>query len=140
MTTRQGAELSRRGLLPAAGGLAAAATADVAVAQTTSQPAPATSASGSASGRRKFGTLEVSNIGLGVQNMSRTYQQTILTRAEMHNIIRSAFDSGLTFYDALGRQRKWLPLVLCSVYPGNLEFVAGDGIKATPACDKAIVC
>lgn len=52
------------------------------------------------SGRRKLGTLEVSSIGLGVQNMSRTYQTTIPTRSEMHNIIRTAFDSGVTLFDA----------------------------------------
>ena len=52
-------------------------------------------------GRRKLGgTLEVSSIGLGVQNMSRTYQTTIPTRAEMINIIRTAFDHGVTLYDA----------------------------------------
>ncbi|MEH2143473.1 aldo/keto reductase [Nostoc sp.] len=50
--------------------------------------------------RRKLGTLEVSAIGLGVQNMSRTYQTTIPTRSEMFNIIRTAFDRGVTFYDA----------------------------------------
>ncbi len=52
-------------------------------------------------GRRKLGgTLEVSSIGIGVQNMSRTYQTTIPTRAEMINIIRTAFDHGVTLYDA----------------------------------------
>ena len=55
----------------------------------------------SSPGRRKLGgTLEVSSIGLGVQNMSRTYQTTIPTRAEMHNIIRTAFDHGVTLFDA----------------------------------------
>jgi aryl-alcohol dehydrogenase-like predicted oxidoreductase len=52
-------------------------------------------------GRRKLGgTLEVSSVGLGVQNMSRTYQTTIPTRAEMINIIRTAFDHGVTLFDA----------------------------------------
>ncbi|MBL7738748.1 MAG: aldo/keto reductase [Chitinophagaceae bacterium] len=51
------------------------------------------------SGRRKLGTLEVSSIGLGVQNMSRTYQTTIPSRAEMLNIIRTAFDRGITLFD-----------------------------------------
>lgn len=51
-------------------------------------------------GRRKLGTLEVSSIGLGVQNMSRTYQTTIPSRPEMHNIIRTAFDRGVTLFDA----------------------------------------
>jgi aryl-alcohol dehydrogenase-like predicted oxidoreductase len=52
-------------------------------------------------GRRKLGdTLEVSSVGLGVQNMSRTYQTTIPTRPEMINIIRKAFDQGVTLFDA----------------------------------------
>lgn len=51
-------------------------------------------------GRRKLGTLEVSSIGLGVQNMSRTYQTTIPSRPEMHKIIRTAFDRGVTLFDA----------------------------------------
>jgi aryl-alcohol dehydrogenase-like predicted oxidoreductase len=50
--------------------------------------------------RKLGGTLEVSSIGLGVQNMSRTYQTTIPTRSEMHNIIRTAFDHGVTLFDA----------------------------------------
>ncbi|WP_199321857.1 hypothetical protein [Leptolyngbya sp. FACHB-321] len=52
------------------------------------------------SNRRRLGTLEVSAVGLGVQNMSRTYQQTIPTWSEMFNLIRTAFDQGVTFYDA----------------------------------------
>lgn len=52
-------------------------------------------------GRRKLGgTLEVSSIGLGVQNMSRTYQTTIPTRPEMLRIIQAAFDHGVTLFDA----------------------------------------
>jgi len=51
-------------------------------------------------GRRKLGTLEVSCIGLGVQNMSRTYQTTIPSRPEMIHIIRKAFDRGVTLFDA----------------------------------------
>src|SRR4028119_114007 len=51
--------------------------------------------------RRKLGrTLEVSSIGLGVQNMSRKYETTIPSRTEMHNIIRTAFDRGVTLFDA----------------------------------------
>lgn len=52
-------------------------------------------------GRRKLGSLEVSSVGLGVQNMSRTYQTTIPTRSEMFNIIRTAFD------------RAWCHLLRC---------------------------
>ncbi|RZK31050.1 MAG: aldo/keto reductase, partial [Hymenobacter sp.] len=57
-------------------------------------------ASSAAPGRRKLGKLEVSSIGLGVQNMSRTYETTIPSRPEMHKIIRSAFDHGVTLFDA----------------------------------------
>lgn len=51
------------------------------------------------SGKRKLGKLEVSAIGLGVQNMSRTYQTTIPNRKEMHNIIQKAFENGVTLFD-----------------------------------------
>lgn len=51
-------------------------------------------------GRRKLGgTLEVSSIGLGVQNMPRTYQTTIPSRPEMINIIRRAYEQGVTLFD-----------------------------------------
>jgi aryl-alcohol dehydrogenase-like predicted oxidoreductase len=51
------------------------------------------------SDKRKLGSLQVSSIGLGVQNMSRTYQTTIPTRTEMYKIIRKAFDNGVTLFD-----------------------------------------
>jgi len=51
------------------------------------------------SGRRKLGSLEVSSIGFGVQNMHRTYQTTIPSRPEMLSIIRAAYDHGVTFFD-----------------------------------------
>ena len=49
--------------------------------------------------RRTLGTLEVSAVGLGVQNMHRTYQTTVPRREEMINIIRTAFERGVTFFD-----------------------------------------
>jgi aryl-alcohol dehydrogenase-like predicted oxidoreductase len=55
---------------------------------------------GSLPSRRKLGkSLEVSSIGLGVQNMSRTYQTTIPNRKEMHRIIQKAYDNGVTLFD-----------------------------------------
>lgn len=70
-------------------------------------------------GRRKLGgRLDVSNIGLGVQNMSRTYQTTIPLRAEMHKIIRSAFDNGVTFFDAAEAYGPW-----------EVEKILGEGIE-----------
>lgn len=51
------------------------------------------------SNHRKLGTLEVSSIGLGVQNMPRTYQTTIPSRPEMIKIIQAAYDHGVTLFD-----------------------------------------
>src|SRR5436190_12516230 len=51
-------------------------------------------------GRRKLGRLEVSAVGLGVQNMTRRYETTVPDRPEMIHIIRTAFDQGVTFYDS----------------------------------------
>ena len=77
-------------------------------------------------GRRRLGSLEVSSVGLGVQNMSRTYQQTIPTRSEMFNIIRTAFDRGVTFYDA------------AEAYgPHEVERILGEGVA--PFRDKVVI-
>jgi aryl-alcohol dehydrogenase-like predicted oxidoreductase len=51
-------------------------------------------------GRRRLGQLEVSSIGLGVQNMSRKYETTVPFRPEMIRVIRTAFDRGVTHFDA----------------------------------------
>jgi aryl-alcohol dehydrogenase-like predicted oxidoreductase len=78
------------------------------------------------SGRRKLGSLEVSSVGLGVQNMSRTYQTTIPTRSEMLNIIRTAFDRGVTFFDA------------AEAYgPHEVERILGEGVA--PFRDKVVI-
>jgi aryl-alcohol dehydrogenase-like predicted oxidoreductase len=54
----------------------------------------------SAPGKRKLGgKLEVSEIGIGVQNMPRTYQTTVPYRPEMIKIIRAAYDHGVTLFD-----------------------------------------
>src|SRR5687767_8718325 len=93
-------EVGRRSFLGAAGSLAASmliGTGAQASGQTT---ASGSNAAAPVSGRRKLGVLEVSSVGLGVQNMSRTYQTTVPSRPEMINIIRTAFDRGVTFYDA----------------------------------------
>lgn len=72
------------------------------------------------SGKRKLGaSLEVSSIGLGVQNMSRTYQTTIPSRPEMFHIIHTAFDNGVTFFDA------------AEAYgPLEVERILGEAIQA----------
>ena len=49
--------------------------------------------------RRKLGSLEVSAMGMGVQNMHRKYTTEVPYRPEMINIIRAAYDRGITFFD-----------------------------------------
>lgn len=88
---------SRRSLLK--GGLALAGTA-VLPGITEASPLQSLQAlDKSKPGHRKLGKLEVSSIGLGVQNMHRTYQTTIPSRPEMINIIRKAYDNGITLFD-----------------------------------------
>ncbi|AQR69736.1 aldo/keto reductase [Janthinobacterium sp. LM6] len=102
----------RRGFLLAAGGLAAAPLIGQAQGQVVQTMAPAALAN-----RRKLGTLEVSSIGLGVQNMSRTYQTTIPGRPEMHRIIRTAYERGVTLFDA------------AEAYgPHEVERILGEGV------------
>ncbi|MEL6208155.1 MAG: aldo/keto reductase, partial [Pseudomonadota bacterium] len=74
---------------------AAVALGSLAATRTSAQTAGATAAAG----RRMLGALEVSQIGLGVQNVHRTFHTIVPNRAEMHNVIRTAFDNGVTFFD-----------------------------------------
>ena len=111
----------RRGFLLAAGSLAATPLIGQAQGQ-----APATASPASVAGRRKLGTLEVSSLGLGVQNMGRTYQTTVPSRPEMHRIIRAAFERGLTFYDA------------AEAYgPHEVERILGEGVA--PFRDQVVI-
>ncbi|KAB2703277.1 aldo/keto reductase [Brucella lupini] len=89
--------IGRRSVLGLMGSLAAAPILAGASSGASAQAADTSAVS--ASGRRKLGTLEVSNIGLGVQNMHRTYQTTIPSRPEMISIIRTAHERGVTFFD-----------------------------------------
>jgi aryl-alcohol dehydrogenase-like predicted oxidoreductase len=108
--------VGRRDLLALGLALPAAAAAVGAKAQTKA-------ASGS---RRRLGTLEVSSVGLGVQNMSRTYQTTVPYRPEMINIIRTAFDRGVTFFDA------------AEAYgPHEVERILGEGVAVIR--DKVVI-
>lgn len=49
--------------------------------------------------KRKLGQLEVSSIGMGVQNMHRQYTTLVPYRPEMIEILRTAYDEGITFFD-----------------------------------------
>lgn len=96
--------MNRRNLLKTAG-LAIAGSAILpfdALARTTNEnPNNLTNNNTSllASDKRKLGKLDVSAIGLGVQNMHRTYHTIVPSRKEMHSIIQSAFDNGVTLFD-----------------------------------------
>jgi aryl-alcohol dehydrogenase-like predicted oxidoreductase len=87
-----------RTLFAAAGSLALAASRNQASAHT-GRRNNTKGAANSSIGRRRLGKLEVSSVGLGVQNMSRKYETTVPYRPEMINIIRAAFDRGVTFFD-----------------------------------------
>lgn len=86
----------RRGILAGAGATAAAlalgATRAAAQAERTGGAAPL-------AGRRMLGELEVSELGLGVQNMHRTFHTIVPDRADMIKLIRTAFDEGVTLFD-----------------------------------------
>ncbi len=124
MNTNDETGSTRRSFLLSAGALAAApllGRADGAV------PAPPATPGASAQvGRRRLGALEVSSIGLGVQNMSRTYQTTIPTRPEMIRIIRTAFERGVTFFDT------------AEAYgPHEVERILGEGVA--PFRDRIVI-
>jgi aryl-alcohol dehydrogenase-like predicted oxidoreductase len=94
-------EVGRRNFLTLGAGLTAAAL--LPGAHVGAQPVPQPSSGGAPAAPkpdwRRLGKLEVSSIGLGVQNMSRKYETTTPYRPEMIAIIRAAFDRGVTFFD-----------------------------------------
>lgn len=68
--------------------------------------------------RRRLGALDVSAIGMGVQNVSRTFHGTIPTRAEMIRIIQAAYDNGVTLFDT------------AEVYgPHECERILGEAVR-----------
>ena len=128
MATERNNEIGRRAFLGTAGSLAATpllgGIPTRAFAQSATprrSPAPA-----AAPGRRRLGKLDVSSVGIGVQNMSRRYETTVPYRPEMHRIIRTAYDRGVTFFDA------------AEAYgPHEVERILGEGIA--PFRDKVVI-
>lgn len=120
---------SRRKFLIAGAGAAAATLLPVVnvSAQSPNQPASVAGAKpATTSGKRWLGKLEVSALGLGVQNMSRTYQTTVPYRPEMLQVIRVAFEQGVTFFDA------------AEAYgPHEVERILGEGVA--PFRDKVLI-
>jgi aryl-alcohol dehydrogenase-like predicted oxidoreductase len=127
-TKKQSGHFSRRKFLVGAAALTAVPllTSHLQAASSVETPVNRQGKASTVSGRRKLGTLEVSAIGLGVQNMSRTYQTTIPSRPEMHHIIRTAFDHGVTFFDA------------AEAYgPHEVERILGEGVA--PFRDRVVI-
>jgi aryl-alcohol dehydrogenase-like predicted oxidoreductase len=127
MTDQNPSILTRRGLLGATAGIAAAPLLGGMASPPTTAPAgEARAGAAHVTGKRKLGALEVSSIGIGVQNMSRTYQTTIPSRPEMFRIIHAAFDHGVTFFDA------------AEAYgPHEVERILGEG--AAPFRDQVVI-
>jgi aryl-alcohol dehydrogenase-like predicted oxidoreductase len=118
--------IDRRGFLGLGLGLTAAAAAGALLPGPANADTPVPPANPSTLGRRRLGSLEVSALGLGVQNMSRKYETTVPYRPEMINIIRAAHDRGVTFFDAAEAYGPW-----------EVERILGEGVA--PFRDKVVI-
>lgn len=127
MAARNDSELARRSFLIGAGALAASSfvtcrNTDPAVQQTRSGTAAVTEKLGG----RRLGSLEVSSLGLGVQNVSRKYEGTVPNRTDMIQLIRTAYDRGVTLFDT------------AEAYgPHEAERILGESIA--PFRDKVVI-
>ena len=129
MTDRPAPPLPRRDFLTRLGagapllalGACAPALAQTEATGAAPPPRPATDP-----GRRMLGSLEVSAVGLGVQNVARRYETTVPYRPAMVNLVRTAFDEGVTFFDT------------AEAYgPHEAERILGDAVA--PFRDEVVV-
>ena len=119
-------EIGRRAFLRSAGALAAAPLLGGVATRALAQPGAPNGTTAPAMGRRRLGKLEVSSVGIGVQNMHRRYETTVPYRPEMINILRAAFDRGVTFFDT------------AEAYgPHECERILGEAIA--PFRDKVVI-
>jgi len=108
------------------------------------------------SDKRKLGKLEVSSIGMGVQNMHRQYNTLVPYRPEMIEILQAAYDQGITFFDCaeaygpheneriLGEAIQSFrdKVVITSKFGWNIDPVTGErrpGLNSKPAHIKLAV-
>ncbi|WP_420453877.1 aldo/keto reductase [Rubrivirga sp.] len=99
----------------------APARASAETARATPPPHPA-----SDPGRRTLGALEVSAVGMGVQNVARRYETTVPYRPDMVRLVRSAVDLGVTFFDT------------AEAYgPHEAERIVGDALA--PVRDEVVI-
>ena len=115
-----------------AGGVGRRSFLTLALAAPALSGAPATAAqtppgpTAAPSDRRRLGKLEVSAIGLGVQNNARKYTTETPYRPEQVDLIRAAFDQGVTFFDC------------AEAYgPHECERILGDAIQ--PFRDQVVI-
>lgn len=127
MGTDRRTEIGRRSFLMALGSLAATPLLGGAAVQGHGQTsAPSGRPAPKTIGRRRLGALEVSSVGLGVQNMSRKYETTVPYRPDMIDIIRAAYEHGVTFFDA------------AEAYgPFEVERILGEAVE--PFRDQVVI-
>jgi aryl-alcohol dehydrogenase-like predicted oxidoreductase len=126
MSTENKNEIGRRSFLLSAGAMAVTPMIGGVGANVTRETAPNSIPATATLSRRRLGKLEVSSIGLGVQNMARKYETTVPYRPEMINIIRTAFDRGVTFFDT------------AEAYgPHECERILGEAIQ--PFRDRVVI-
>ena len=127
MTTERTDDIGRRSFLRSAGTLAAVPLLGGLATRVDAQPSASNGATAPAApGRRRLGKLEVSAVGMGVQNMARKYETTVPYRPEMIAIIRAAYERGVTFFDT------------AEAYgPHECERILGEAIK--PFRDRVVI-
>lgn len=106
--------------------------------------------------KRRLGKLEVSAVGMGVQNMHRRYETTVPYRPEMIAILRAAYDRGITFFDCAEAYGPWEnerilgeaiqsfrnKVKITSKYGWNIDQATGrrlPGLNSKPDHIKAVV-
>jgi aryl-alcohol dehydrogenase-like predicted oxidoreductase len=99
MSTERNNEIGRRSFLHRAGALAAVPLLGGIPTDALAQSAPTSGTPAAAPGRRRLGKLEVSSLGLGVQNNARKYDTSVPYRPEQVRHIRAAYDLGVRFFD-----------------------------------------
>jgi aryl-alcohol dehydrogenase-like predicted oxidoreductase len=122
--TKPAAALTRRKFLASAAGVAATSLA--APRLYSADGDKSSSRVQTVSSRRKLGKLEVSSVGLGCQDLTGTYYATAPSRPDMIKLIRTAYEHGVTFFDA------------AEAYgPFEIERILGEGLA--PFRDKVAV-
>lgn len=108
------------------------------------------------SAKQKLGKLEVSSIGLGVQNMHRKHNTIVPYRPEMIELLWAAYDEGISFFDCaeaygpheneriLGEAIESFrdDVVITSKFGWNIDLQTGErlpGLNSKPAHIKLAV-